>query len=62
MAAQWRKSTKSLHRPEQCVEVRITADRTAVRDTKDRAAGHFTASRHQWSAFVSAIKAGHYDH
>ena len=41
--------------------VRITAEHTAVRDTKDRAAGHFTTSRHQWSAFVSAIRAGRYD-
>ncbi|RCW40211.1 uncharacterized protein DUF397, partial [Halopolyspora algeriensis] len=33
----------------------------AVRDTKDRAAGYFTTTGEQWSAFVAAIKGGTFD-
>ncbi|MGI8308801.1 DUF397 domain-containing protein [Saccharopolyspora hattusasensis] len=43
-----------------CVEVGRVADGAAVRDTKDRAAGYFTTTAGQWSAFVDAIKAGRF--
>lgn len=52
----WRKSGWSAQQTD-CVEVGRVGDDAAVRDTKDRAAGYFTASRQQWQVFVAAIKA-----
>lgn len=52
----WRKSSRSTN-TSNCVEVGRVAGDAAVRDTKDRAAGYFTADRRQWQAFVSALKA-----
>ncbi|MDR7302811.1 DUF397 domain-containing protein [Haloactinomyces albus] len=52
----WRKSSRSGQRTN-CVEVGRVGDGAAVRDTKDRAAGYFTADRMQWQAFVAAVKA-----
>lgn len=52
----WRKSTRSAQQTD-CVEVGRTAGQgAAVRDTKDRAAGHFTTTPAQWGAFLSAVK------
>ncbi|PKW13559.1 DUF397 domain-containing protein [Saccharopolyspora spinosa] len=58
--SRWRKSSYSGNQTN-CVEVGRAGDGTAVRDTKNRAAGYFTASREQWSAFVAAIKGGKFD-
>ncbi|MCA1185068.1 MULTISPECIES: DUF397 domain-containing protein [unclassified Saccharopolyspora] len=58
--AGWRKATRSSNNTA-CVEVGRVADGAAVRDTKDRAAGHLTATGAQWSAFVGAVKAGRFD-
>ncbi|PKW19844.1 DUF397 domain-containing protein [Saccharopolyspora spinosa] len=58
-ASTWRKSSHS--GTHNCVEVGRVGDRAAVRDTKDRAAGYFTANREQWSSFVAAIKGGKFD-
>lgn len=55
----WRKSSRSGQQTV-CVEVGRTADGAAVRDSKDRAAGYFVASRPQWYAFVEAVKAGRF--
>ncbi|MDA3644946.1 DUF397 domain-containing protein [Saccharopolyspora indica] len=52
----WRKSSRSGQQTS-CVEVGALAGGAAVRDTKDRAAGYFTADRRQWSAFITAVKA-----
>ncbi|MGW5643636.1 DUF397 domain-containing protein [Saccharopolyspora sp. NPDC003762] len=57
----WRKSSYSSSQTN-CVEVGRASDGAAVRDTKNRAAGYFTTTGPQWSAFVEAIKTGRYDH
>lgn len=55
----WRKSTRSSNQTD-CVEVGRVADGAAVRDTKDRTAGHLTPNRAQWAAFIAAIKSDRY--
>ncbi|SFS99406.1 DUF397 domain-containing protein [Saccharopolyspora flava] len=57
----WRKSSRS-SQVDNCVEVGRISDGAAVRDTKDRAAGFFTASSDQWSSFIRAVKAEKFDH
>ncbi|WP_433871008.1 DUF397 domain-containing protein [Saccharopolyspora sp. CA-218241] len=59
-ADRWRTSSYSGNQTN-CVEVGRVGDGAAVRDTKDRGAGYFTATGAQWSAFVDAVKAGRYD-
>ncbi|SFS82667.1 DUF397 domain-containing protein [Saccharopolyspora flava] len=57
----WRKSSFS-QGAENCVEVGRVADSgAAVRDTKDRAAGHFTTTVPQWAHFITALKSGRFD-
>ncbi|RCW40210.1 uncharacterized protein DUF397 [Halopolyspora algeriensis] len=60
IASGWRKSSYSTN-TDNCVEVGRVAGGAAVRDTKDRAAGYFTTTGEQWSAFVAAIKGGTFD-
>ncbi|WP_406690846.1 DUF397 domain-containing protein [Saccharopolyspora sp. ID03-671] len=60
-ASNWRKSSFS-QGADNCVEVgRAARSGAAVRDTKDRAAGYFTTTSSQWSAFLGALKAGRFD-
>ncbi|SFS82676.1 DUF397 domain-containing protein [Saccharopolyspora flava] len=57
----WRKSSRS-QGAETCVEVgRLPGSGAAVRDTKDRATGYFATTSSQWSAFLTALKAGRFD-
>ncbi|WP_433871218.1 DUF397 domain-containing protein [Saccharopolyspora sp. CA-218241] len=59
--ASWRKSSRS-NSGGNCVEVGFGRDGArAVRDTKDRAAGHFTTTGAQWTSFLTAVKTGRYD-
>ncbi|WP_374201766.1 DUF397 domain-containing protein [Saccharopolyspora sp. 6T] len=56
----WRTSTRS-HQHSDCVEVGGVAGGAAVRDSKDRGAGHFTATTDQWTVFLRATKDGRFD-
>lgn len=55
----WRKSTWS--GDYNCVEVALLSESTAVRDSKDPAAGHFTVRAEQWGFFVHGLKSGRFD-
>ncbi|MGJ7908820.1 DUF397 domain-containing protein [Actinopolyspora sp. H202] len=56
----WQKSSRS-NQHSHCVEVARTHDGAAVRDTKNRAAGHFTTTHQQWAAFIDALKSNRFD-
>lgn len=55
----WRKSSRS--NEYNCVEVALTSEIAAVRDSKDRAAGHFAVSARCWGSFVRRVKDGAFD-
>ena len=55
----WRKSIRS--EQYNCVEVAVTSEFSAVRDSKDPAGDHFAVSRPQWRSFLSALRGGRYD-
>jgi hypothetical protein len=57
---EWRKSTLSTTNG--CVEVAVTGDRVAVRDSKQQGRGpvlEFTAV--EWEAFVLGVRGGEFD-
>lgn len=56
----WRKSSLSGDGAS-CVEMAFVGNDVAVRDTKDREGGTLLFHRHEWTAFVSGIKSGHFD-
>ncbi|GAA4912327.1 DUF397 domain-containing protein [Streptomonospora salina] len=53
----FRKSSYSATRND-CVEVGEAPGVAAVRDTKDRDAGHLAFPAAEWAAFVEGLKAG----
>ncbi|MCA1185111.1 MULTISPECIES: DUF397 domain-containing protein [unclassified Saccharopolyspora] len=55
----WRKSSYSSAQTN-CVEVGWIADGVAVRDTKNRTAGHLVLDSLQWSLFILSIKSSSY--
>ncbi|MEV0696686.1 DUF397 domain-containing protein [Saccharopolyspora sp. NPDC050389] len=57
----WRKSAKSLHNPEQCVEIGTAPGKAGVRDTKNRDGALLTFPAVTWAAFLSQVKAGKFD-
>ncbi|AUS79520.1 DUF397 domain-containing protein [Actinoalloteichus sp. AHMU CJ021] len=52
---QWRKSSYS-GGSENCVDVGIVADLTAVRDTKNRDGGTLVVDRGTFATFLAAVK------
>jgi hypothetical protein len=58
--AEWRKSSLSGDGAS-CVEVAITADVIAVRDTKDRAGGMLIFRPDEWKAFIGGVRLGEFD-
>ncbi|WP_083886707.1 DUF397 domain-containing protein [Actinoalloteichus spitiensis] len=53
----WRKSSYS-GGSENCVDVGITTDLAAVRDTKNRDGGTLVVDRDTFAAFLAAVKFG----
>jgi hypothetical protein len=45
----------------QCVEVAVQADGVAVRDSKNRDAGHLEFTHDEWLAFIGGAKDGEFD-
>ena len=58
--ATWRTSSRSSGNG-QCVEVAITSEGVAVRDTKNRGGGIQTYTHLEWAAFVEGVKDGEFD-
>ncbi len=58
--ARWFKSSRSSGNG-QCVEVAVQPDGVAVRDTKNREAGHLEFTLDEWNAFISGAKDGEFD-
>lgn len=56
----WRTSTRSSHNGN-CVEVGFGRQSVAVRDTKNRTAGHLTVAPEQWCEFVARVKRGEFN-
>jgi hypothetical protein len=52
----WRTSTYSGNGANDCVELTVGVEETAVRDSKDRAGGHLTFSRRAFEAFLADPK------
>ena len=54
----WRKSSRS-GSAINCVEVALTSDNVAVRDSKNPDDGHLTVTRSQWRSFLRTLDTGH---
>jgi hypothetical protein len=52
----WRTSSYSGGEANDCVELAVDVEETAVRDSKDRLGGHLTFSRLAFEAFLSDPK------
>ena len=58
--AEWKTSTRSSSEG-QCVEVAITLEGVAVRDTKDRSRAPHIYTHTEWAAFIGGVKNGEFD-
>jgi hypothetical protein len=54
----WRKSTYT--EKYNCVEVAVTPDSTAVRDSKDPDGGTLAFNTRRWRSFLTAVKTDRY--
>lgn len=52
--------TSSYSNQTECVEVAIAGEVVAVRDSKDREAGHFAVPAARWRSFLTALKQDRY--
>ncbi|SDK44352.1 protein of unknown function [Actinopolyspora mzabensis] len=59
-ATHWHKSSYSGNQTN-CVEVGRLTHGAAVRDTKNRTAGHLTTTQAQWTAFITALKTNRFE-
>jgi Domain of unknown function (DUF397) len=51
----WRKSSRSNHDGADCVEVAVTVESVAVRDSKNRPGGMLAVPVPSWQRFLSAL-------
>ena len=56
----WKKSSRSAGNGA-CVEVAMTADGVAVRDSKDRTGPVLNFAGESWDEFLAAVREGQYD-
>ena len=56
--AQWRKSSFT---NVNCVEVRMTAERVEVRDSKYQKGPMLTFTHPEWQAFLKGVRAGEFE-
>ncbi len=54
----WRKSSRS-GSAINCVEVALTSENVAVRDSKTPEDGHLTVTHDQWRSFLRTLDPGH---
>lgn len=58
----WKKSSRSAAGDGNCVEIRISADRICIRDSKAEPGGHIlTVTRESFANFIDATKSGLFD-
>jgi hypothetical protein len=56
------KSSFSKNNPRTCVEVAMTGNGAAIRDSKNRKKATLFFSRSEFDAFIKGVKAGEFDH
>ena len=57
--AKWRKSSHSGSNG--CVEVALSGDQVAVRDSKDPSGPVLVFTAHEWRAFLDGVRDGEFD-